>query len=125
MQVLADYRNQWKIIRYFCQILVYSAPARPRELYDHFLLDLLPPENGRESVDSREQRLLRFIARYLRAANRTLGDFELPEPRGPQLSDVQQAIEDLIPDPIDFTTGDPLEMTAAERLARAENVRVA
>jgi hypothetical protein len=63
------------------------------------------------------------VSRVLRDANRTLADFGLPLPIGPELSHHLQAHEDLIPEAIDFTTGDPIELTTTERSERAENVR--
>jgi len=62
------------------------------------------------------------MSRILRDANRTLTDFGMPT--GTELTHTQQAHEDLIPEAIYFATGDPLELTTAERLERAENVNL-
>jgi hypothetical protein len=124
-QVACVIQNSRRFVEFFVQLLLFSVPSDPHALFQKYLDRLLAPRRPGvgDDRDRRTQRLLRDIRRILELNDRTMADFGLPEPTGDERTLAERVDEDLIP-PVFDDTGEPLDMSRAQRSARAHEMYV-
>jgi hypothetical protein len=123
-QAACAIHNSRLFVRFFVSLLLFSQPSDPSALLGRFLDRLIPPR-GRRRRDNREaryQQLLRLIQRQLEENNYTMHQYGLPEPEPDDRTEEQRLSEDLIPPVLDPQTGDPVDLTDEERMARANGM---
>jgi len=116
--------NNRLFVRFFVTLLLFSQPSDSSALLERFLDRLIAPRRRarRDDRTARYQQLLRLIQRQLEENNATMRTYGLPEPEPDDRTEEQRIGEDLIPPVLDPQTGDPVDLTDEERLARAHGM---
>jgi hypothetical protein len=120
-QVACTIHHSRLFVRFFVSLLLFSQPSDPKSILERFIDRLLAPQQrGRpRNREVRYQQLLRLIQRQLEEVNCSMRQFGLPEPEPDNRTVEQRINEDLIPPVLDTQTGDPVDLSDAERIARA------
>jgi ATP-dependent DNA helicase PIF1 len=110
--------------RSFIIMLTFLQPSNPQALYDKYIDRMLsPPRPSRQNdLAHRTQELLHRMYRQLEEHGRRLTDFGLPEPDADYRTVDERVDDEIIPPVYDPQTGEPIEMTAEERVARADQL---